>query len=163
MLCWFVGVHFVFLSQQRQGRGSLFTLIHKQAWLSQAVPSEICADSVRMVYLGCHLWTLCCCSAAFLASGSRSAPAPASSDAVCSLEIVGVPTKLSQLCSAWPLCVCRNQQLTRGGAEAAALWGIGVVRGVVTNLNVLAVVTGSSCYIWAGGKKASECEEAVYT
>lgn len=34
--------------------------------------------------------------------------------------------------------------MTRGGAEAAALQGIGVVKGVVATRSVLSVVTGSS-------------------
>lgn len=62
--------------------------------------------------------------------------------AVCSPEIVGAPT-ISQPCLAWPLCVCRDQQVP-GGAEAAAPQGIGVVRRVLACLSVLFVVTGSS-------------------
>lgn len=34
--------------------------------------------------------------------------------------------------------------MPRGGAGAAALQGIGVVRGVVASLSVLSVITGSS-------------------
>lgn len=51
---------------------------------------------------------------------------------------------------------CRDLQITRGGAEAAALWGTGVVRGVVASLSVLAPLTYKH-----GGKMAFECEETI--